>query len=172
MARIPDAEIERLRKEVSLVGLIEGAGIALEQRGHDLAACCPFHDEATASLVVTPGKNLYHCFGCGAAGGPVDWVMKKNGVSFRHPVELLREGAPLASAETAKRSTVRMLPSPVAYDADDRALLGQVADYYHRALLESPEALDYLTARGLGDPALIEAHRLGYADRTLGLRLP
>jgi len=172
MARIPDAEVERLRKEIPLAGLLEAAGIGLEKRGRDYAARCPFHEDATASLIVTPEKNLYHCFGCGAAGGPIDWVMKKNGVSFRHAVELLREGAPLASAETAKRSTVRMLPSPVAYDADDRALLGQVADYYHRALLESPEALDYLKVRGLGDPALIEAHRLGYADRTLGLRLP
>jgi DNA primase catalytic core len=172
MARIPDAEIERLRNEVPVLRLIAAAGLALEQRGQDYAAHCPFHEEVTASLIVTPGKNLFHCFGCGAAGGPIDWVMKRNGVSFRHAVELLREGVSPGSAEPAKRSTVRALPPPVAFDADDRALLGQVADYYHRSLLEAPEALDYLKARGLGDPELIEAHELGYANRTLGLRLP
>ena len=43
--------------------------------------------------MITPAKNLWHCFGCGAAGGPIDWVMKKTGVSFRHAVELLRDGS-------------------------------------------------------------------------------
>lgn len=94
MARIPEAELERLKVEVSLVRLIEDAGIKLARRGKDYVACCSCHAEDTASLVVTPDKNLFHCFGCGVAGGPVDWVMKRNGVSFRHAVELLREGLP------------------------------------------------------------------------------
>ena len=92
MARIGEAELERLKAETSLVRLVEASGIKLEKRGKDLVASCPFHAEDTASFVVTPEKNLFHCFGCGAAGGPVDWVMKRNGVSFRHAVELLRDG--------------------------------------------------------------------------------
>src|SRR5271168_1501363 len=115
MARIPDAELERLKAEISVVRLVEAAGVALEQRGKDYAARCPFHEDATASLIVTPEKNLFHCFGCGAAGGPIDWVMKRNGVSFRHAVELLREGVSPASAEPAKRTTMRALPPPVAF---------------------------------------------------------
>jgi DNA primase len=172
MARIPETELERLKADVSVARLIEESGIKLARRGKDFVACCPFHAEDTASLVVTPEKNLFHCFGCGVAGGPVDWVMKRNGVSFRHAVELLREGLPSVTESTVKRTTVRTLPPPVSFDADDQALLNQVVDYYHETLKQSPEALDYLRARGLAHGELIEKFRLGYANRTLGLRLP
>jgi DNA primase len=101
MARIPQAEIERLKSEISVERLVTSGGIALKKSGKDLLAHCPFHDDAEASLVVTPAKNLWHCFSCQVGGGPIDWVMKMNGVSFRHAVELLREGiTPLAGQET------------------------------------------------------------------------
>ena len=180
MARISESELERLKKEVSVERLVTSSGIALKKSGKDWLGCCPFHEDATASLVVTPGKNLWHCFGCGIGGGPIDWVIKKNGVSFRHAVELLREGLsasslaaePVASAVPVKRSTIRALPAPVALDADDHTLLEQVIDYYTATLKQSPEALAYLQARGLIHPELIDIFRLGYANRTLGLRLP
>ena len=176
MARIPEQEIERLKSEVSVERLVEASGIELKKAGKDLLGRCPFHADDTASLVVTPGKNLWHCFGCGLGGGSIDWVMQKNGVSFRHAVELLREGLPASSlaAEpgSVKRSSVRALPAPVAFDADDQALLNQVIGYYHESLKQSPEALAYLKSRGLDHPELIECFRLGVADRTLGLRLP
>ena len=76
MARIPEAEIERLKNEVSVQRLVEASGIELKKAGKDWAGQCPFHEDATASLVVTPAKNLWHCFGCGAAGGPIDWIIK------------------------------------------------------------------------------------------------
>ena len=175
MARIAETELERLKAEVSLVRLIEDAGIVLTKTGKDYAGCCPFHEDATASLIVTPAKNLFHCFGCNAAGGPIDWVMRRNGVSFRHAALLLKEGLPLAadpSAGPPKQSTVRRLPPPVSLDADDHALLAQVVGYYHETLKASSEALAYLEARGLRHPELIERFRLGFANRTLGLRLP
>ncbi|CAG0929101.1 DNA primase [Rhodocyclaceae bacterium] len=178
MARIPEAEIERLKSEVSVERLVEAAGIALKKSGKDKIGRCPFHEDDTASLVVTPAKNLWHCFGCGVGGGPIDWVMKKNGVSFRHAVELLREGvSSLAAPDTGaagavKRSSVRALPTPVERDADDVALLDQVTAYYHETLKRSPEALEYLRSRGLDNPDAVEHFRLGYANRTLGLRLP
>ena len=87
MARIPEAEIERLKNEVSVQRLVESSGIELKKSGKDWIARCPFHADDTASLVVTPVKNLWHCFGCSAAGGPIDWVMKLRGVSFRQRVE-------------------------------------------------------------------------------------
>ena len=176
MARIPDEQLERLKVEVSVERLVEGSGIELKRSGKDWVARCPLHEDATASLVVTPAKNLWHCLGCGAGGGPIDWVMQKNGVSFRHAVELLREGLPSLAAEPVegaiKRSTVRALAAPVAMDADDQALLNQTVDYYHERLLVVPEALTYLQARGLNHPELMGHFKLGVADRTLGLRLP
>lgn len=174
MARIPDSEIQRLKEEVSVQRLVEAAGIELKKVGKDWAGKCPFHAEDTASFMVTPSKNLWHCFGCGAAGGPIDWVMKYKGVSFRHAVELLKEDSSLAAVagEPVKRSTVRTLPPPVTLDADDHALLSQVVQYYHQTLKQSPEALAYLQARGLTHPELIDHFKLGFANRTLGLRLP
>jgi RHS repeat-associated protein len=175
MARIPESELERLKNEVSVQRLVESAAIALKKSGKDFIGCCPFHADDTASLVVTPEKNLWHCFGCGAAGGPIDWMMRHNGVSFRHAVELLREGISSLAAEPLKSSRVRKLPAPVSLDADDQKLLNQVVDFYHQCLKQSPQALAYLEARGLTGSAAAEAidtFKLGFADRTLGLRLP
>jgi len=176
MARIPEAEIERLKMEVSVERLVEASGIELKKAGKDLLGRCPFHEDDTASLVVTPAKNLWHCFGCGLGGGPIDWVIKRNGVSFRHAVELLRADPSLAAGVEAvgavKRSRMAKLPSPVQLDAGEQELLNQVIGYYHETLLQSPEALAYLDKRGIASRELIERHRLGFANRTLGLRLP
>ncbi|NOZ95402.1 MAG: toprim domain-containing protein [Acidobacteria bacterium] len=173
MPRIPENELERLKAEVDLVELVRGAGVELKPRGKDLVGLCPFHPEKEASFVVSPDKNLFHCLGCGAGGSVVDWVMKTQGVSFRHAVELLREGqAGAGSLRPVKRSTVRRLPPPVELDAEDHELLLQVADFYHRTLKDSAEALGYLKRRGLDDGEAIDRFKLGYANRTLGLRLP
>ncbi len=174
MARIPEAEIERLKEGVPVQRLVEASGIELKKGGKDLLGRCPFHEDETASLVVTPGKNLWHCFGCGIGGGPIDWVMKRQGVSFRHAVELLRADVGLVDAGLAEPGARRRakLPAPVALDAGQQELLDQVIGYYHETLLASPEALAYLERRGIASRELIEQHRLGYANRTLGLRLP
>lgn len=149
MARIPEADIERLKAEVSVERLVEASGVALKKAGKDWLGRCPFHDDRDASLVVTLGKNLWHCFGCGIGGGPIDWVMKSRGVSFRHAVELLKADPSLVvgQAGEAKRTTVRALPAPVAFDADDRALLDQTLAYYHQRLLATTEAAAYLKVR-------------------------
>jgi ABC-type Fe3+/spermidine/putrescine transport system ATPase subunit len=95
------------------------------------------------------------------------------GVDRAHAVELLREGITSLAAEgSVKRSTVRALPPPVAFDADDQALLNQTVGYYHERLLATTEAAEYLAARGLVHPELVAYFKLGVADRTLGLRLP
>ena len=182
MARIPETELQRLKDDISVQRLVEASGIDLEKAGKDWLGRCPFHDDAEASLVVSPGKNLWHCFGCQIGGGPIDWVMKSRGLSFRHAVELLKAGMsadPSLAASSAadqaapvKRSTVRALPAPVALDADDQALLAQTVGYYHQRLKETPEALAYLKARGLDHPGVVDAFELGVADRSLGLRLP
>jgi DNA primase len=116
----------------------------------------------------------------GFGPGRIDWVMRANGVSFRHAVELLRaDHLPLARpvlesrrAALPKVGTVRKLPPPVAREADDRVLLMQVADYYTETLKQSPEAMKYLSSRGLTSPEMIDRFKLGFANRTLGLRLP
>ena len=174
MARIPESELDRLKAEVSVQRLVEARGVTLTKQGTDWIGRCPFHDDKTPSLLVSPAKNLWHCLGaCQTGGTAIDWVMKNEGVSFRHAVELLREGLPVVSTgKSAQHSRVTKLPAPVDADADNKVLLRQVIDYYHDTLKQSPEALVYLQSRGLNHPELIERFRLGFANRTLGLRLP
>src|SRR5512137_419003 len=142
MARVPDVELERLKSQVSIQRLAEARGVVLKRHGADLLGLCPFHDDKEPSLVISPAKNLWHCLGaCQAGGSVIDWVMKAEGVSFRHAVELLREDVPVQPGEVAKLSTVRKLPAPVDTSADDREALLQVVGYYHETLKKSPEAL-------------------------------
>ena len=176
MARIAEDEIERLKMEIAVERLAEARGIALKKHGADLHGLCPFHEDHEPSLVITPEKNLWHCLGaCQTGGSVIDWVMRAEGVSFRHAVEWLR-GAPAVLPATppsdTKRSTVKKLPTLLARDADDDALLLRVVDYYHRSLKESPEALAYLQSRGLTNAEMIDHFHLGFANRTLGYRLP
>ena len=180
MARIPEDEVERLKREVSVQRLAEARGIKLLRHGANLLGKCPFHNDRTPSLVITPAKNLWNCLGaCNAGGTAIDWIMRANGVSFRHAVELLRaDHLPLAAAaimaesRPVKKSTVPMLPPPVEREADDRVLLMQVADFYNETLKQSPEAMKYLQSRGLTSPEIIDRFKLGFANRTLGYRLP
>jgi hypothetical protein len=192
MARIPEEQIERLKQEVSIQRLAEGMGIALKKHGKDYLGLCPFHDDKEPSLVISPEKNLWHCLGaCGEGGDVISWVMKAEGVSFRHAVELLQAdyapssftapgilpsaalAHPCASAAGAvKRSTVQKLPTALEHNAEDAKLLRQVVDYYHETLKQSPEALAYLEKRGIADAEAIDRFRLGFANRTLGYRLP
>jgi DNA primase len=144
VARVPDEEVERLKRQVPLEALVAASGVELKKAGADLVGRCPFHDDPEPSLVVSPGKNLWHCLGaCQAGGSTIDWVMRSRGVSFRHAVELLRAGqatSPVTGPAPA-RSTVRRLPSPVEHDAGDAEALAQVVEYYHATLLASPEAI-------------------------------
>jgi DNA primase catalytic core len=175
MARIPDAELDRLKQEVSLQRLVEARGIELKRHGADLLGLCPFHNDHEPSLVISPQKNLWHCLGaCQTGGSVIDWVMKAQGVSFRHAVELLRADHPslTEAAAPVRQSSVHKLPPPIDRDADDEKLLLQVAGFYHDTLKQSPDALAYLKKRGLESPEVIDHFKLGFADRTLGLRLP
>jgi hypothetical protein len=178
VARIADEEIERLKKEVDLAELVIRSGVALKKAGADLVGCCPFHDDDTPSLVVTPKKGLWHCMGaCQMGGSAIDWVMRTQGVSFRHAVEVLRAGAapaitPGRRAPVATRSRSAKLPTALDVSVEDQAVLAQVVDFYHSTLVESPEALAYLARRKIDDPEVITRFRLGYANRTLGYRLP
>jgi len=177
MARIPEGEIERLKREVSIERLAEARGVELKRHGADLIGLCPFHEDHSPSLVISPQKNLWNCLGaCGKGGSVIDWVMRAEGISFRHAVELLRhQHLPLAASPGAKlrqRSTVPKLPAPVSREVDDGALLLQVTHYYHETLKQTPEAQQYLLKRGLTSSEMIEHFQLGFANRTLGYGLP
>jgi DNA primase len=177
MARIPEHEIERLKAEVSVQRLAEASGIKLERHGTDLRGLCPFHEDHSPSLVITPSKNLWNCLGaCGRGGSVIDWVMKSKGISFRHAIELLRANHPSLSAPgpVVRRGTTAAvkIEAPFETSVDDSKVLQDVTDYYHATLKQSPEALRYLQHRGLEHPEMIDHFRIGFSNRTLGYRLP
>ncbi len=178
MARIPEHEIEQLKASVSLLALVEAKGVTLARHGADWIGRCPFHDDKTPSLVVSPAKGLWHCLGaCNTGGSAIDWVMRERGVAFRRAVELLRgdetqsgsAGKGSAAVPTAAASRV---VAPLAPSSDDAALLDTVIDFYHQTAHTAPEVAAYLAQRGLTHPELIDQFRLGYANRTLAYRLP
>ena len=177
MARIPEESIDRIKQQTDLAALVRSRGVDLKKHGSkDLIGRCPFHDDHDPSFVVTPGKGLFHCLGCGAAGNAIQFVEKYDGISFRHAFELLAEGGNVAfktsPAGPIKQATVPKLENPFDPEASNAELMDQVVNYYHERLLKTPAALDYLRDRSIYNLAAISRFRLGFADRTLGLRLP
>jgi DNA primase catalytic core len=182
MARLPNEEIERLKRDVSLERLVTGFGIELKRAGKNLMGRCPFHNDKTPSLSVTPSTNRWRCLGaCGKGGTTIDWVMKTRGVSFRHAAELLKADHPsLATGDPGKPGRVVRkgttaavkLAAPIALDAGDQDALRSVVEFYHQTLKESPEALQYLQGRGFAHPEMVAHFKLGFANRKLGISLP
>lgn len=175
MPRIPDDELARL-KAVPLLDLCRDYGIELKHEGKDWKGRCPFHADDSPSFVVTPSKNLWNCLGaCGCGGDTLQLVMRKEGVSFRHACEKLRArlgGVPPPVIVTTRVGTSHDILATPEQAADDAALLGRVADFYHRTFLNEPAAMKYLQGRACFHPEAVTTFRLGFANRTLGYRVP
>ncbi|MBN3066289.1 DNA primase, partial [Pectobacterium aquaticum] len=150
MARIPESELQHLKAAVSLVEVVRAQGRKVVKRGKDWVVLCPFHQENTPSCVISPEKNLYHCFGCDAGGSVIDWVMKTENLSLPHAVDKLRR-------ELGEVPAVAPLPpvADIANEQEQQALLHRVTEFYHHTLLNAPEAIDYLEKRRLNHHELV-----------------
>lgn len=177
MPLAPRAEIERIKREISVQRLAEARGIKLRRSGKELIGLCPFHKDTSPSLNIDPKKNQWHCKGaCGEGGDVIKWVMRAQGVSFRHALEILRRDLlpmmPASPGPPPKRTTVSKLPPLIERSADDKRLLEIVVAHYHETLKQTPEAQQYLVKRGLQSAEMVKHFRLGFANRTLGYHLP
>jgi DNA primase catalytic core len=158
------AEIEAVKRSVDLVSLIRSSGVELKKKGKDFVGRCPYHDDKSPSLVVSPEKGLWNCLGaCKGNGHPsggdaLGWLVRYKHLSF--PEAMKELGAPPPAAPEEEKPT---LP------ASD--LLETVVSHYHESLLSSKEARAYLEGRKLWSPDLIKAFRLGFADGSLTERL-
>ena len=171
MARIPEAELQHLKAAVSLVAVVQAQGRQLVKKGKDFTTLCPFHDEKTPSCVISPEKNLYHCFGCNAGGSVLDWVMQTEKLSLRKAAERLK--AELGDNPAVVPLVTKDEPEIFAEDeAGRQQLLSRVVEFYHHTLLNAPEAVACLEKRRLNHPELVAAFKLGFANRTLPYRLP
>ena len=176
MANVSSELKSEIETMVALKTTIEAKGVALRKEGEIWCGRCPFHDDPGTSLIVDETANRWECRGCSAGGTVVDWLMKIEGVSRRHALELLRSNLPVVATESPEqpvaRSTVRRLDAPFSTGDDNQTVLKQVVHYYHETLKQSPEVIEYLSNNGLGSAEAIEKFHLGFANRTLGYRLP
>ena len=174
--RIPEGDLEQVKRQTDLRALVQSRGIELKKHGtRDFIGRCPFHDDKNnPNFIVSPQKGLWHCMACGKAGNVIQFVQQHDGVSFRHAFDLLRQGSPavFTAQPMQKQNTVPKLPCPLDAEADDATLFRQVVGYYHERLKQTPSARAYLASRGLDNDKLIEHFQIGFADRSLGLRLP
>ncbi len=156
MTRIPEDFIHTLLDRVDIVGVVERY-VPLKKAGANFQACCPFHNEKTPSFSVSPTKQFYHCFGCGAHGTAITFLMEHGGMGF---VEAVKELAGQAGM-------------PVPQEADENraedgrrerlsSVMEEAEQFYRGQLKASPKAVDYLKGRGLTGRTAA-AFGLGYA---------
>jgi DNA primase catalytic core len=179
MPYVPPEVKERIKREISVQRLAEARGIQLRHSGKELIGLCPFHKDTNPSLNIDPVKNVWHCKGaCGEGGDVILWVMRAEGVSFNHAVEMLKRDYFPSTAKARgtepppRKSTTVKLPPLIEHTANDKRLLEAVVNHYHETLKNAPEAQQYLVKRGLESAEMAEHFRLGFANRTLGYRMP
>ena len=137
---IPESFIQELLGRLDIVEVIE-RHVPLKRAGREYQACCPFHDEKTPSFTVSPQKQFYHCFGCGAHGSVIGFLMNYEGLEFVDAVEDLARHAGLTVPREASR---KAQPSAGLYEVMESA-----ASFYQDQLKTSQEAIEYLQKRGL-----------------------
>ena len=153
---IPDSFIQDLLARIDIVELVD-AYVPLKKAGGNYAACCPFHNEKTPSFTVSPAKQFYHCFGCGAHGSAIGFVMEYQGIGFVDAVRELagRLGMSVpedSSPQTASHSETRQLTEVMA----------RAAAWYKEQLRHSPRAIEYCKKRGLSGE-IAARFGIGYA---------
>ncbi|WP_372017541.1 DNA primase [Pseudoxanthomonas sp. 10H] len=155
MARLSDAFIDDLLARSDIVEIV-GSRVPLKRKGREYSAPCPFHDERTPSFYVSPTKQFYHCFGCGAHGTAISFLMNYDRLEFLDAVEEL---ARRAGIEVPKETRQNNQDSDLR---DQYAALEAAARLFQRQLADSARARDYLDSRGV-DPDNRARFGIGYA---------
>jgi len=141
--------IENLKTHLEVVDIISQF-LELKKTGANFKACCPFHGEETPSFVVSPAKQIYHCFGCGVGGDSINFVMEYEKLSYPETLEKLAS----------------MVNVTLEYDGDykkqDLTIITKVNEYYQKLLVHNKTASDYLDSRGISSSS-IEKFEIGYA---------
>jgi len=153
--RIPAQFIDELLARVDIVEVIEQR-VPLRKQGRDWSARCPFHDERSPSFTVSPAKQFYHCFGCGAHGSAIGFLMNYDRMEFPDAVEELAQRIGLKVPYEGGGAR------PVEDSTDLYTLLDAAAKFYQRELAKSDKARAYFDSRGL-DATTVERFGLGYA---------
>ena len=157
--RIPQSFIDDLVGRTDIVELI-GARVPLKKSGREFKACCPFHDEKSPSFWVSPDKQFYHCFGCGAHGTSLGFLMNYDRLSFPEAIEELASRAGVEIPRDTRPDDGRNRE-----DADLAALMARVAAHWAQQLPGNRRAAEYIARRGLS-PETLQKFGIGYAAQS------
>ncbi len=152
--RIPRAFIDDLIDRADIVEVI-GSRVPLKKAGREFKACCPFHGEKTPSFTVSPAKQFFHCFGCGAHGTAVGFLMEMDGMGF---VDAIEELATMVGVEVPREGGGPERPA----GPDLTELLQEITTFYCEQLKNDRRAIDYLKNRGISGETAAR-YSLGYA---------
>jgi DNA primase len=151
---IPQDFIDDLIARADIIEVL-GRRIQLKKAGREFKACCPFHDEKTPSFTVSPSKGFYHCFGCGAHGTAIGFLMEFDHMSFVEAIEAL---ASMMGVDVPRDESDR----PARRYDELFSLMGSVENHWQVCLRDNPGAVDYLKQRGI-DGATAKRFGIGYA---------
>jgi DNA primase len=161
MSRIPEETIQQVIAATDIVALV-GRSVKLRKAGTNFVGLCPFHNEKSPSFNVSPSRNTYHCFGCGAGGTAIRFVMEHDGLSFVEAVKRLADAAGIRIEEEVWDANAEA-------EAKHRSLLlrahREIAEWFHLLLMKhkiAAPARDYLKSRGIS-AAVAKNWQMGYA---------
>lgn len=160
--RIPETFVDELLQRVDIVDIVN-ARVPLKRAGKEYQARCPFHDERSPSFTVVPQKQFFHCFGCGAHGSAIKFVMDYDGLSFPDAIETLAAHVGMQVPRDKSRADEQDALAPLY------AVIAEANQWFRAQLPKHPRAMAYFEKRGVS-AAMIERFELGYApDRWDGL---
>lgn len=156
--RIPQSFIDQLLDRTDIVEVIDAA-VKLKKSGRNYSACCPFHQEKTPSFSVSPDKQFYYCFGCGAGGNALGFLMAHERLPFVEAVERLarRAGMEVPREQLSPQAEQQQQRERTLYDR-----MAEISEWYYGQLKQSPEAIAYLKKRGLSGKTARD-YRIGFA---------
>ncbi|MDH3251661.1 MAG: DNA primase [Ignavibacteria bacterium] len=157
--RIPDAAIDEIRTSSDIVDVISSS-LKLKKRGKNYVGLCPFHQEKTPSFNVSPDRQMYHCFGCGAGGNVFTFVMETEKVSFIEAVRTLADRAGIALPSPGREDSAKATEAEILY-----GICRKAETYFQEnltATVEGKLALEYFRHRGFSDDTM-RTFGLGYA---------
>lgn len=159
---IPESFIQELLNRVDIVDVVD-KNVPLKKAGANYSACCPFHNEKSPSFTVSPTKQFYHCFGCGAHGTALGFLMEYQGLSFVEAIHELAKMVGLQVPQVQSTPEARQQAQANQKVAESlQEVLQQAANYYKAELKKAPRAIEYLKARGLSGQVAAK-FQIGYA---------
>jgi len=159
MPQIPQEVIDHIKRTINLVDYIQSRGVKLTKTGKEYRGLCPFHDDKSPSLHVSPVMNLWQCFACDIGGDVISFVERMDKVSFPEAVKRLVPELIIDDRKSEKENRKSGLSRP--------ELLQQVFEFYHKTFQQDQRVAKYLKARGIDCTKLAGAVKLGFADGSL-----